>query len=73
MGSSDREGGHPIESHLPAFSADDFEAELHEITRLPTYALGGRDPKAISDHSCRASMSELIRLEAELDGGDVRM
>ena len=35
MGSSDREGGHPIDSHLPAFSAEEFEAELHDITRLP--------------------------------------
>jgi hypothetical protein len=31
----DREGGHPIDSHLPAFSAEDFEAELHDVTRLP--------------------------------------
>ena len=35
MGSSDREGGHPIDSHLPAFSAEDLEAEIHDICRLP--------------------------------------
>ena len=35
MGSSDREGGHPIDSHLLAFSTEDLEAELHDITRLP--------------------------------------
>ena len=35
MGSTDREGGHPIDSHLPTFSAEDFEAELHDVTRLP--------------------------------------
>ena len=31
MGSTDGEEG----GHLPAFTADDFEAELHDISRLP--------------------------------------
>lgn len=35
MGSDNREGGHPIDSHLPTFSADNLEAELHDIIRLP--------------------------------------